>query len=86
MAVTILSLVPRENAGSSAFRYLICDTEAERPASGNLQGDLAFTKDTNKLWRATSPTVWAEVGGGGGGGVAVESHVVLMAVEMGVAF
>ena len=61
MAVTILSLVPRENAGSLAFRYLICDTEAERPASGNLQGDLAFTKDTNKFWKATGPTIWVEV-------------------------
>jgi hypothetical protein len=45
--------------------YLVCDTEAELPTQNNTPGNLAFTKDTNKLWKWG--TSWVEVEGGGGG-------------------
>jgi hypothetical protein len=46
--------------------YYIADTEGERPSSGLSEGDLCYTKDTDKFWNATDATTWAEVGGGGG--------------------
>jgi hypothetical protein len=62
MAVQRATLVHDSGA---VVAYFICDTEAERPASGLSPGSLAYTKDTGKLWSATSPTVWSEITGGG---------------------
>lgn len=47
--------------------YWIVDTEAERPATGLVEGDLCYCKDSDKLFKATGATAWTDQGGGGGG-------------------
>jgi len=52
--------------GPGHIAYYQCDTEIERPAGVN-EGDLAYTRDTNKNW-AYDGAAWNELGGGGPGG------------------
>lgn len=66
MAVTI-GYVPTNNNDLSSVKYYLCDTEAELP-SASVEGELAYTKDTNKMWSSTSSGVWVELSGGGGSG------------------
>ena len=49
-------------ASISGSSLLVCPTEDDRPAAGNVAGDLAVTADTHVLWIATSATEWAVVG------------------------
>lgn len=44
-------------------QYYVCDLETERPTRNLLKGDIAYTKNTDKLWKWTGS--WVEVGGGG---------------------
>ena len=57
------------SAGLSPSRsliYWLCDLEGDRPTAALcLEGDLAYTKDTDKLYRNAGSS-WLEVGGGGG--------------------
>ncbi len=47
-------------------RMYVCDTDAEKPSSGLIVGSLAFAKDSNKIYKATSTTNWTEIGAAGG--------------------
>lgn len=53
--------------------YLVCDTDAEKPASGLVAGDLAFAVDNGKLYKATDATTWVELAAGAGGPVILEN-------------
>lgn len=51
-------------------RFHLCDTEAELPNGlnfNNNEGDLAYTKDSDKIWKATAAGSWVEIGAGGVG-------------------
>ncbi len=56
------------------FKFVLVDTEAELPGSGISEGDLAYSKDSDKLWKR-SASAWVEVGGSGGSGL---THVEVM--------
>lgn len=58
-------------------QFILADTEADLPSLNVAEGDLAYTKDSDKVWKRTS-TTWVEVvsaGGGGGSTNAVETTV-----------
>lgn len=63
------------DTSSRPRRYYICDSLADRPSSGLLAGDVAFTIDTAKIYRATNATTWTEIGGGAGGGATLLSEL-----------
>ena len=46
-----------------ASKYYVCDTEAELPAIGLAEGDLAYTKDTKRMFVASSTTTWKYLAG-----------------------
>lgn len=48
-------------------KYYVCDTTAELPATGLLEGDLAYTKDDDTFHMADSTTTWTSPAGGAGG-------------------
>lgn len=52
------------SATTQRANYWLCDTEAEQPATA-YEGDLCYTKDSDKLWKRTAST-WVEVGGSTG--------------------
>lgn len=49
-----------------APQFLVCDTEAELSVPPSREGDLSYTKDSDKLWKRTA-SAWVEIGAGGGG-------------------
>lgn len=49
--------------------FMVADLESELPTSDVAPGDLAFAKDSGKLFKRTS-SAWVEVGAGGEGGPA----------------
>lgn len=62
MAV-VTSYIPT-NYINAVTRYYICDLYTELPSDNGI-GDLAFAKDTNKLYYATAPGVWSATAAGG---------------------
>lgn len=57
-------------------KYQVADVETtDQPTSGMIVGDMCFCKDTNKMWKATSPTTWADVAGAGAGEANTASNV-----------
>jgi len=52
-----------------ARHLFVCDTDAEKPASGILMGDIAIALDNAKLYISTNGTTWTEKGSGGVGNV-----------------
>lgn len=52
--------------------YYLCDTEAEQPATA-IEGDLCYTKDSNKLWRR-SESAWVDASSGGAPATHATSH------------
>lgn len=63
MAV-VTCYIPSDNSVDTSQRYYICDTVGELPVD-NATGDLAYTKSTGDVWKATGPGVWAPISGGG---------------------
>lgn len=61
MAVSTCFL-PSDDGAPASQHYYIVDTEPELPAD-NLAGDLAYTKDSTKLWKATAPGAWSDITG-----------------------
>ena len=49
-------------------QFIFCDGEIDLPVNDVAQGDLAYTKDTDTLWKRTAGYDWAQVATGGGGG------------------
>lgn len=47
-------------------QFIVADLEAELPSNGVREGDLAYTKDSDKFLKRTG-AAWVEVAGGGGG-------------------
>jgi hypothetical protein len=45
----------------------VCDLDAEKPATGNREGDHVWAKDSNKLYYWDG-AAWLQIGAGGGGG------------------
>jgi hypothetical protein len=44
--------------------FIIADTDAGKPVTGLVEGDLCYVKDTDKVHVATSATTWVELGTG----------------------
>lgn len=61
MAVSTCFL-PSDDGSPSSQHYYIVDTEPELPTD-NIAGDLAYTKDSTKLWKATAPGAWSDITG-----------------------
>lgn len=61
MAVSTCYL-PSDDGSPSSQHYYIVDTEPELPTD-NIAGDLAYTKDSTKLWKASAPGVWQDITG-----------------------
>ena len=51
--------------------FMVGDTDAEKPTSGLKLGWRYFAKDNGKIYKATSTTAWAEIGGGAPGSFAI---------------
>lgn len=64
MAV-VTCFLPTDTGTDAAQHYYICDTQAELPVD-NLEGDLAYTKDSTDLWKATGPGSWVTITSGSG--------------------
>ncbi|MEM3097456.1 MAG: hypothetical protein QXU32_01885 [Nitrososphaerales archaeon] len=58
----VTCFLPSDDGAQTAQHYYIVDSEPELPID-NVQGDLAYTKDTTKLWKATGAGAWFEIGG-----------------------
>jgi len=58
--------IPTNTTSEKIYRYFVCDIEADRPVTGLVEGDLAYTRDSNKLWTAASATTWQAVIGSSG--------------------
>ncbi len=52
--------------GGAGVGYYVADTLADLPVLGLVEGELAYVRDTDKLFKATSATAWVEQVSGGG--------------------
>lgn len=60
MAV-VTTFLPSDTATQKRYRYYVCDTEAELPASPD-EGDIAYAKDTDEMFYRTT-SAWRQVQG-----------------------
>lgn len=67
--------LPRDGRERS---YYICVNEAARPASGLLEGDLAYAISEATMWMATDATTWTSIGSGGGGSAFDQLDAILI--------
>jgi len=56
----------RTTLGAGGPRYMVCDLASERPATDLHVGDRIWVAETGKLYHASSPTEWKEIGVPGG--------------------
>lgn len=63
--MAIRPLYFRREDGTKMSRFFVCDTDAEKPASTLLKGDLAYAIDTVTFYIATDSTTWVSIGGSG---------------------
>lgn len=59
---------PKDSSGNPTAKipqFIVADTEAELPSTNVYEGDIAYAKDTDKLWKRTA-SAWAEADTGGG--------------------
>lgn len=61
----ITSYIPTNDTIRKSIQYYICDLQSELPTG--IEGDIAYTKNNNKMWKRTS-TLWVEIGSGSGDG------------------
>ncbi len=52
--------VHRQVTGRGYFLWQVADVDASKPTSGLIPGTLLYAIDTTKLYKAISPTAWAE--------------------------
>jgi hypothetical protein len=55
-------------------QFIVCDRQVELPTSDVGEGDIAYAKDSDKMFKRTTSS-WTELGAGGGGGNFVESEI-----------
>lgn len=63
-------------------QFIVADTEAELPTNDVREGDIAYTKDTDKVWKRTA-AAWEEVGAGGGGGAPTNAKYIVAELHVG---